>query len=146
MNAIDIALPLTKTWESCRLTAYPDPVSGADPWTVGWGATGPSIGPDTVWTQVQADADLESRLNQIYVEIAPHCPAGATAVQIGACMDFAYNEGIHAFLTSTLLAEWRAGNVAGAAAQFLRWDIAGGHVVQGLENRRADERRIFLGG
>ena len=44
--------------EGCRLTAYPDPLSGGDPWTIGYGATGPSISKGTVWVQEQADADL----------------------------------------------------------------------------------------
>lgn len=146
MNASDIAKALAHKWEDCVLVAYPDPVSGGDPWTVGFGATGPSITQGTVWTQAQADADLESRLNLLYGEIVPHVPSDATDNQLGACMDFAYNEGVHAFLTSTLLADWNAGNLSGADAQFPRWDIAGGHAVQGLENRRNDELRVFMGG
>ena len=28
---------LLKTWEGCRLSAYPDPATGSAPWTIGHG-------------------------------------------------------------------------------------------------------------
>ena len=34
-----VALPLVKEFEGCRLPAYPDPETGAEPWTIGWGST-----------------------------------------------------------------------------------------------------------
>jgi hypothetical protein len=37
--AVAVALPLVKEFEGCRLTAYPDPETGAEPWTIGWGST-----------------------------------------------------------------------------------------------------------
>ena len=37
--AVTVALPLVKEFEGCRLTAYPDPESGGEPWTIGWGST-----------------------------------------------------------------------------------------------------------
>lgn len=37
--AVAVALPLGKEIEGCRLTAYPDPETGAEPWTIGWGST-----------------------------------------------------------------------------------------------------------
>ena len=57
--------------ESCVLRAYPDPLSPAgveishgrsglgrsgDPWTIGWGHTGPEVHQGLIWTQAQADA------------------------------------------------------------------------------------------
>lgn len=60
-----VAMPQIKADEGCRLTAYPDPLSGREPWTIGYGATGAAIGPFTVWTQDQADADLQARLEAL---------------------------------------------------------------------------------
>lgn len=40
--------------EGCEPHAYPDPLSGGDPWTIGYGCTGPGIGPGTIWTEAQA--------------------------------------------------------------------------------------------
>lgn len=128
------------------MEAYPDPATGADPWTIGYGATGPLITKDTVWTQEQADTDLARRLNDLANAFQWKIPEGSTPNQIGACLSFAYNEGIHAFLGSTLLRLWNAGDIHGAADQFPLWNIANGHVLSGLVNRRDEERRVFLGG
>ncbi|MEM1051626.1 MAG: hypothetical protein AAGI28_05970, partial [Pseudomonadota bacterium] len=64
-------IALIKRFEGCArlrrdglVEAYPDPGTGGDPWTIGWGATGRGIdrqeriGPGTVWTQAQCDARL----------------------------------------------------------------------------------------
>ncbi len=37
--AVTVALPLVKEFEGCRLEAYPDPETGGEPWTIGWGST-----------------------------------------------------------------------------------------------------------
>ena len=57
-----VALPLVKREESCRLVAYPDPLTGKEPWTVGWGQTGPNVGPETAISQAQADSWLLSKV------------------------------------------------------------------------------------
>ncbi|KWE25729.1 lysozyme [Burkholderia territorii] len=84
--------PLSQHFESCYLTAYPDPASplgkalqargiwykvlgGAPipddpalralsgaPWTCGWGSTGPDVREGTVWTQATADARHDANL------------------------------------------------------------------------------------
>lgn len=43
----------TKFNEGCRLTAYRDSLGV---WTIGYGCTGPGIGPGVVWEQGHADA------------------------------------------------------------------------------------------
>ncbi|MNW08143.1 Lysozyme RrrD [compost metagenome] len=55
----------------------------------------------------------------------------------------AYNIGAKAFASSTLLRKFNAGDKAGAAAEFPRWNRAGGRVMNGLTNRRLDEQRVF---
>jgi lysozyme len=44
--------------EGLRLRAYPDPLTGAAPYTIGYGHAGPDVRPDLVWTQAQAEAAL----------------------------------------------------------------------------------------
>jgi len=146
MSAVDVASALIHRWEGCVLTAYPDPATGGDPWTIGWGSTGPGITEGTVWTKEQADADLLSRLSELSFRINQDLRIGMNYNQIGACISLAYNIGIGAFLSSTLLSLWNEGNVQAAADQFLVWNKASGHVMPGLVNRRADEQRVFLGG
>lgn len=144
---LDFCLPLTKQWEGCELTAYPDPATGGDPYTVGYGSTGPEIVQGTVWTQTQADADLTHRLTY---EFAPGVQEAVTvelsAQQMAACVDLAYNIGVGAFQGSTLVKLLNQGDYAGAADQFLVWNRANGQVMQGLLNRRNADRALFLEG
>ena len=44
--------------EGCELSAYPDPLTGAGPWTIGYGHTGPEVHPGLTWTQDQASLQL----------------------------------------------------------------------------------------
>jgi lysozyme len=142
-NWLQIALKLTQSEEGCRLDAYPDPVSGSDPWTIGYGATGPQITKGTIWTQEQADDDLAGRLGEIGSEIGRQAKVSLTDNQKAALADFAYNLGNSALFDSTLWALLNQGNFAGASAQFGRWCHSCGRVVQNLIDRRAHERALF---
>ncbi len=68
-----------------------------------------------------------------------------TPNQRAALISFVYNVGCGAFKSSTLLRLLNAGDLTGAADEFLRWNKAGGAVVQGLVDRRFIERNVFLG-
>lgn len=50
--------------EGLRLTAYPDPLSGGDPWTIGYGHTGPEVRPGLVWTEAQAELALVADIDR----------------------------------------------------------------------------------
>lgn len=143
MEAIDYALQLIKRWEGCHLAAYPDPGTGGDPWTIGWGSTGPGITRGVKWTQAQADARLDEDVRRFMGGVTARLKQPASPSELGAMTSLAYNIGIGAFGRSTLLRQFNAGNKKGAAEQFGVWRRAGGRVMQGLVNRRADERRVF---
>lgn len=140
---IDLCLPLTKISESCRLQSYADPEPDGIRWTIGWGATGPGVGPDTVWTQAQADADLMRRLGKLgeWVSATVKCPL--TNYQKAALVDFVYNIGRGAFRQSTMLALLNRHEVSEAAEEFSRWVYDDGEVLGGLEVRRRRERNLF---
>lgn len=151
-NCVQIAQGIIKDWERCRLIAYkPIPT---DPWTIGWGATGAGITQGTVWTQEEADADLNNRVNTIASQVRAGVKVPATDNELGAMIDLTYNIGIgrpHSdprgpagFLGSTLLTYFNEGNKPAAAEQFLVWDKSAGQVIQGLENRREAEYHVFL--
>lgn len=57
-----------------------------------------------------------------------------------------YNIGTGAFCRSTMARRLNAGDIRGACDALLAWNKAGGRVVQGLTNRRQDERRLCLEG
>lgn len=48
--------------EGFRSQAYPDPLSGGEPWTCGYGCTGPDVRPGTVWTAAQAAARRDAKI------------------------------------------------------------------------------------
>lgn len=143
MSALAYAISLIKRWEGCRLEAYPDPGTGGAPWTVGWGSTGPGIVKGVKWSQAQADERLAQDVSRFLKGVQSVVKKPATDAQIGAMTSLAYNVGAKAFANSTLLRKFNAGDKAGAAAEFPRWNRAGGRVMKGLTNRRLDEQRVF---
>jgi lysozyme len=137
-------IALTKKFESCRLTAYPDPGTGAEPWTCGWGSTGPDITQGTVWTQAQADARLEEGLNRAGQAVNGLVHVVLNQNQFDSLCDFVYNVGAGNFRSSTLLRLLNTGDFAGASAQFSRWVFANGKTLPGLVARRTAEKQLFL--
>ena len=143
---------LIKRFEGCArrrsdglVEAYPDPGTGSTPWTIGWGATGPGIGPGTTWTPAQCDARLAEDLARHAAEVAQAIgPAPTTQAQFDALVSFHYNTGAigRARLTSRHL----AGDHAGAAREFARWVLAGGREMAGLVRRRAAEAALYRKG
>lgn len=135
---------LIKHYESCRLRAYPDPATGGAPWTIGWGATGPTIGPGSVWTQAQADArfvaDAASRASQIQGLLGA---APTTQNQFDAMMSLLYNIGTGKFSTSSVLRCHKARDYATARKSFALWNKAAGRVMDGLVKRRAAEAALY---
>lgn len=124
--------------------AYPDPGTGGDPWTIGWGATGKGIGPGTVWTQAQCDTRLEADLARYGADVARALGDAPTSQrQFDALVSFHYNTGAIARATLTKL--HKAGDHAGAAAEFGKWVHAGGRRLAGLVRRREAEAALYRG-
>jgi lysozyme len=144
MGWLELAMDLAKQFEGCELKAYPDPARGWDLPTIGYGCTGPDITRDTVWTQAQADAELEQRMNGFGESVDRLVKVPVTDEQKGALADFAYNLGPVALQNSTLLRLLNGGDAAGAADEFRKWVKAGGVTLPGLVKRRDAERALFL--
>jgi lysozyme len=139
-----MAMDLAKQFEGCELKAYRDPARGWDLPTIGYGCTGPDITRDTVWTQAQADAELEQRMTGFGESVDRLVNVPITDEQKGALADFAYNLGPVALQNSTLLRLLNGGNAQGAADEFKKWVKAGGVTLPGLVRRRDAERALFL--
>ncbi len=145
-------IALIKGFEGCakkladgRMKAYPDPGTGGEPWTIGWGATGPGIGPGTVWTQDACDARLEADLVRYAEDVAAALGDAVTSQwQFDALVSFHYNTG--AIARATLTRKHKLGDFAGAAREFDRWCHAGGRVMKGLARRRAAEAALYRKG
>lgn len=135
---------LIRRFEGCRLDAYPDPGTGGDPWTIGYGATGPGIAPGVAWTQEEAEARLVEDIAQFAGAVDRALTVPVSANEFAAMVSLAFNIGAGAFKKSTLLRLLNDGHFEAAAEQFLRWNRAGGREMPGLTRRRQAERQLFL--
>lgn len=131
-------------FEGCRLESYPDPGTGGEPWTIGWGATGADVRRGLKWTQKQCDERLllDLRKFEAGVEAMVQRPISSNA--FSALVVLAYNIGLGALRGSTLMRKINWGDMEGAAEEFTRWNRAGGKIMAGLTRRRIAERELFL--
>ena len=142
---------LIKQFEGCAkqrpdgsFESYPDPGTGGEPWTIGWGATGKGIGPGTVWTAAQCDARLDADLARYSAEVTSALGDAPTRQhQFDAMVSFHYNTG--AIGRATLTRLHRAGNCDASAAEFGKWVHAGGRRLAGLMRRREAEAALYRG-
>lgn len=142
-------LALIKSFEGCakkrpdgKFEAYPDPGTGGDPWTIGWGATGRGIAKGTVWTQAECDARLDRDLQRFAADVATALGGAATTQsQFDALCSFHYNTG--AIFKATLTKLHKAGKHDLAAREFGKWVNAGGRRLAGLVRRRAAEEALY---
>ncbi len=124
--------------------AYPDPGTGGDPWTIGWGSTGPDIKMGAIWTRQQCDDRFAQHLASFAAGVRQAIGSAATTQhQFDAMTSFAYNVGLGNLASSTLLKKHKAGDYAAAAGQFARWNKAAGKVLPGLTRRRAAEAALY---
>jgi lysozyme len=132
-----------KNAEGLRLTAYLD---GGGVWTIGYGHTGADVRAGLTIPLSEAERLLTRDLRTAEGHINDAVEVKLTQDQFDALVSFVYNVGGGAFRSSTLLKLLNAGDYEGAANQLLRWDKDNGKRVQGLANRRQEERKLFLGG
>ncbi|WP_256221317.1 lysozyme [Variovorax sp. OK605] len=159
-------------FEQCKLLAYPDPGSAlykalraaridpyrlatvpaayarmsGKPWTIGWGDAGPDVVPGMAITQAEADRRYAHRMAaEFEPAVRGACRVDLTQRQFDALVSIFYNTGATNMTGSTLMRKLNAGDFAGAAAEFPRWNISGGTLSKGLQRRREAERQLFLG-
>jgi len=145
MKVSERGLELIEDAEGTVLTAYPDPGTGGDPWTIGVGHTGPDVHPGLVITKERAMELLKADLavsEQAVGYMAQNCTQG----QFDALVSFCFNVGRKNLQNSTLLRKHNAGDYAGAAEEFGKWTHAAGHVLPGLVKRRAAEAKLYREG
>ncbi|MCL5634803.1 lysozyme [Enterobacter vonholyi] len=145
MQTSDKGIALLKEFEGCKLTAYQDSVGV---WTIGYGWTQPVDGKPIragmTIKQETAERLLKTGLVSYESDVSRLVKVGLTQGQFDALVSFTYNLGARSLSTSTLLRKLNAEDYAGAADEFLRWNKAGGKVLNGLTRRREAERALFL--
>jgi lysozyme len=144
MKTSQAGLDFIAEHEGLELTAYPDPGSGGEPWTIGVGrAHGVKQG-DTCtkhealqWLAEDVETAEKAVLRMVDVPLSQN--------QFDALVSFVFNCGAGNFEKSTLLKLLNAGDYDGAKGQFPRWNKAAGREMAGLTKRRHAEAALFDG-
>lgn len=148
MSAEDIAERIAESFEGFSARPYRDP---AGVWTIGLGsiwdfrqAPPRRVTESTPWTSLAtARLCLLAELHLAVLTVAQEVRQPLTDNQRAALEDFVFNLGAGNLAASTLLRDLNAGDFAGAAAEFDKWDHAGGKELAGLLRRRELETALF---
>lgn len=139
-------LALIKASETCDLNAYWD-VNG---YSIGWGHHSDSINGSTVWSQDQADNQLEldaqTATEWVISKLSTIAKERLTQGRLDALTDFVYNDGDGNFVNSTLLRLINIGDDDSVPSEFSKWVYIttpkGKKISKALQLRR--QREISL--
>lgn len=133
-------LELIKKYEGCRLLAYKCP---AGVWTIGYGHT-QDVKSGMAITKADAERLLLQDIKRFEEGVEALVKVPLTSNQFSALVSFAFNCGLAALRSSTLLKKLNIGDLNGAAREILRWDKVNKKPVEGLTKRRKEEQKLFL--
>ncbi len=119
--------------------------------TIGWGSTRyfgkpgkPKVKMGDTITEEDAQTELEAAYANFEKGVTQLVKVVVNDNQVQALVSFAFNVGVKALEGSTLLKNLNCGQYHSAAAQFVRWNKAGGKILKGLMIRRKKEQDLFL--
>lgn len=151
-TATAIASAMTLDWEGTVNKAYFDRAGNV--WTICTGHT-KGVKAGDVATDAQCEAYREQDQADARAAVKRCIQAPLTEPQRAAFIDAAFNLGPAVICGSTLQAKVNGGDVIGACLELtdamdkkgnrVGWTHAGGQRMQGLANRRVDERNACLG-
>jgi lysozyme len=157
MNVSSEAIKVIQHHEGIRYKAYRCP---AKLWTVGVGHVlypeqgklpidqrdGFALRPDDnrAFSKDEVDAILKSDLQRFERGVSSFCPVALSQGMFDGLVSFSFNVGLGTLQRSTLRQKLLRGDKAGAAEEFLKYCMAGGKILKGLQNRRIDERAMFI--
>lgn len=146
------ALKLIQEFEGCHLDAYPDPLSGGEPWTIGWGTTryddGRPVSRGDKINRVEADMLLRQEVDQIAGKLRASIPywVEMTDAQKSALISFAYNLGSGFYGAKgfeTISKRLREKDWALVPDALLLYRNPGTNVEAGLKRRRIAEGDLW---
>ena len=141
-------LALLKSFEGFRPEAYPDPATGGEPWTIGFGSThladGTKVHKGMKITEAEGEELLRATLARYEKAVLEAVQHPLTQNKFDACVSLCYNVGPANFHHSSVREHADHGRMRDAANAFLLWDKANHHVMPGLHRRRVAERELFL--
>jgi lysozyme len=134
-------------FEGLKLNAYLCP---ANVWTIGYGNTryenGQAVQRGERITRQRAEELFTNIVNRDFVPgVRRLVTANLNENQFSALVSFAYNLGTAALGRSTLLRLINANpNNPAIRAEFMKWNRAGGRVLNGLTRRREAEANLYF--
>src|SRR3546814_12847795 len=90
MQTSQRGIDLIKRFEGLRLTAYPDPATGGDPWTIGFGHT-KGVKPGMVITAEKAESFLREDLREFEEAVERLVTVHLCQHQFDALIAFTFN-------------------------------------------------------
>ncbi|NDB60780.1 lysozyme [bacterium] len=148
MKVSQRAIILIKHHEGVRNKPYRCP---AGLWTVGVGhliGDGKSLPADwnRTFTQEEIDALLKRDLSRFELGVCKMLPnVQLKQCEFDALVSFSFNLGLGTFQRSTIRQALLRGDKEAAMESLVKYCKAGGKILKGLQNRRLDERKLFLG-
>ena len=136
-----------KSHEALRLKAYQD---SKGKWTIGWGHT-KGVKPGDEITEAQAEQFIRDDFAWVERTLNADLVSGrdkplVTQNEYDALCSLVFNIGSQAYLDSTVRRKIKQGDKMAAAHAFGMWVYSNHKFIQGLANRRAAERKMFLQG
>lgn len=157
MNVSPKAIEVIKHHEGVRQKPYRCP---AKLWTVGVGhvlypeqgklpidqrdAFNIKIEDFRIFTMEEVNGILRRDLDRFERGVEKFCPVPLTQGMFDGLVSFSFNVGLGTLQRSTLRQKLLRGGKEGAAEELLKYCMAGGKILKGLQNRRIDERAMFL--
>lgn len=141
MKTSQKGIDLIKSFEGCRLETYK---CSANVNTIGYGTT-KGVVPGMKISLLEAEEMLKIDLVCFERWVEKLIEVELTQNQFDALVSFTYNLGEGALKNSTLRKFLNDKRYDLVPAQFLRWNKAGGKVLNGLTRRREAEAKMFRG-
>lgn len=148
MRVSPVGQAIIKHYESVRLRAYPDPATGAAPWTIGYGHIR-NVRPGDTCSQAQADAWLVQDLMSVEFTLNKLITWPITQGQFDALAGLMFNIGAGAFRPDAVVGDFddfiKSGNMAEIRSRIAQFRMANGKVMYGLQKRRRAEQALWDG-
>jgi GH24 family phage-related lysozyme (muramidase) len=152
LHSYEAAAKLIKEFEGCHLSAYPDPLSGGDPWTIGYGTTrysdGRKVQRGDKITVVEAGKLLDVEIERIAEKLRATVPFwnAMNGDKQCALISFAYNLGSGFYGSTgfeTISKRLKEKDWVAVPEAMLLYRNPGTNVEAGLFRRRQAEGKLW---
>lgn len=148
MTISERGIALIRTFESFRPKAYPDPGTGGEPITIGWGSTfyedGAKVKMGDVISKEKGDWLLRLEASNRSKLVTQLVTSTINQNQFDSLSSMCYNTKPKAFAASTLIKKVNKNpNDPTIADEFMKWINKGTPVEKGLTRRRKAEVALY---